>query len=550
VATFSFTSSQANALRLVNPTQYSARDYPGGVMTYSFWGQTANGTQGTAEGRSGGYQLNNGNPVRYFLNVPADIRTTVEEQLANISKFINLTFTRVDDSGFEYSRDRDRSQRGRIRIMIDGNGDSLGSAHMPHALGAGAHPGETFYRPWPNGTRSTTGVQRKERWTRQGQTLVSSTNYLCDLIIHELQHSLGLGHGHDAGTGINGVFTEHSPETDNVWNTVQSYNRPLGTGEEGDRGAIIATSMPDDIAGLQSIYGSKNFNHANTTYTFSRGDLYLADSNQQLLDSRIVAARTANINTLDDSGGYDTIDCSGLDSEFVAEGVRIDMNPGGYIISKNDWLNTVSYTDNWGNQNGEEVTGVPRKGTRLSWRTTIEKCQGTERGADTIIGNIADNWIAGYGGNDFLQGLNGNDTLIGGPGADHFFGGAGADLIYLGRGGGEQDADRDRVDFTAASESTQAAPDRVYGFGANDIFDLNDIDANTRIAGKQIFAFIGTAAFSGTAGQLRAAAASGIGTKGFIQADLNGDRVADFSVALTGDSMLATNLTMSNFVLR
>lgn len=434
--------------------------------------------------------------------------------------------------------------------MVDGNSSRSGGSHNPDG-GSERRGGETFYNPWPAGTRSLTGVERRESYTRQGQTLVSSTNYLGELILHELQHSLGLGHGHDLGTQANGVDTEHTPETDNVWNTVQSYNGPLGWNGSGSGEVIpiVATSMPDDIAALQSIYGAKNFNHRNTTYTFSRGDLYLSGSGQQLLDTRIVAARIQNVNTLDDSGGYDTINCSGIDSEFAEEGVRIDMRPGGYIISKSDWNNTLSYTDSHGINHDDEVTGVPRKGTRLSWRTTLERCQGTEFGGDTLIGNNAANWIAGYGGDDYLNGLAGNDTLIGGNGSDQIIGGAGADLIYLGGGGGSQDNDRDYVDFSAASESTRAAPDRVYGFGTNDIFDLNNIDANTRIAGQQTFSFIGTTAFSGRAGQLRAATPSGIGTKGFIQADLNGDRVADFVVALTGDSMLATYLTVSNFEL-
>ena len=520
-------------------------------MTYSFWGQATNGTQGTAEGRTGGYQIDgNGNRVRYFLNVPADLRTTTGEQLANISKFINLSFVQVNDQGFTYSTNRNLTQRGRIRVMVDGNGSRNGSSHMTQG-GNSRSGGETFFRPWPAGTQSLTGVERRESWTNQGQTLVSSTNYLSEVILHELQHSLGIGHGHDSGSQADGVDTEHSPESDNVWNTIQSYNGPLGWDSAGSEGVatIVATSMPDDIAALQSIYGSKNFNHGNTVYTFSRGDLYRSSSNQQLLDTRIVDARIANINTLDDSGGTDTIDCSGLDSEFAEEGVRIDMSPGGYIISKNDWLNTLSYTDNNGNETDTEVTGVPLKGTRLSWRTTLEKCQGTEFGDDTLIGNNAANWIAGYGGNDNLNGGRGIDTLIGGLGSDQFFGGDGADLIYAGGGNGSQDDDRDYVDFSAASESTRSAPDRVYGFGPNDIFDLNDIDANTRITGKQTLSFIGTRAFNGIAGQLRTAAASGIGTKGFIHADLNGDRVADFSVALTGDSILATYLTISNFVL-
>jgi Ca2+-binding RTX toxin-like protein len=348
---------------------------------------------------------------------------------------------------------------------------------------------------------------------------------------------------------VRGIATEHSPESDNVWNTAQSYNGPLGW--IGGQSTMVATSMPDDIASLQSIYGARAFNSGANTYTFHRGDLYLSSSRQQLLDTRIVEARIANVNTLDDSGGMDIIDCSDVNSLFANEGVRIDMRPGGYVISKNDWDNPLTYTDNNGIQRGTLVTGVPQKGTRLSWRTTIEKCQGTESGSDTIIGNNINNWIAGYGGNDFLQGLDGADTLIGGDGSDQFFGGPGSDLIYLGGGDGGTDADRDCVDFSSANDSPASANkfDKIYGFGNNDVFDLNDIDGNTRSPGRQSLSFIGSRDFSGRAGELRLASASGAGTRGFIEADTNADRRADFRVALTGESTLATTLAADNFIL-
>ena len=540
-------SSATDALRLKDVNQYPTSQYPGRVMTYSFWGLGTNGIQGTAEGRTGGYQNNNGTPVRYFLNVPSDIRTTVNTTLSNIGKFINLTFQQVNDTGFSYSTNSATSQRGRIRIMVDGLGTRDGSSHGP-AGGSSTSGGETFFRPWPSGTTNTTD-SRKNTWLQAGVTSVGATNYLNEIILHELQHSLGLGHGHDGGSQVNGIATEHSPESDNVWNTAQSYNGPFGW--IGSKSTIVATSMPDDIASLQSIYGAKDFNNGANNYTFIRGDLYLSSSGQQLLDTRIVEARIANVNTLDDSGGIDNIDCSGINSLFANEGVRIDMRPGGYVISKSDWENPLTYTDNNGSQRGTLVTGVPQKGTRLSWRTTIENCQGTEFGRDTIIGNSANNWIASYGGNDFLQGLAGRDTLIGGDGSDQFFGGTSPDLIYLGGGGGATDADRDYVDFSSTIDSPASANgfDIIYGFGNNDIFDLNDVDGNTSIPGVQPFTFIGSRGFRGIAGELRVAVASGTGTRGFIEADSNGDSRADFRVALTGESVLATTLTSNNFIL-
>ncbi|MXO61062.1 hypothetical protein GRI89_16080 [Altererythrobacter salegens] len=57
------------------------------------------------------------------------------------------------------------------------------------------------------------------------------------------------------------------------------------------------------------------------------------------------------------------------------------------------------------------------------------------------------------------------------------------------------------------------------------------IDADTGASGDQAFGFIGTAEFSGHAGELRYV--HGGGTT-FVEGDTNGDRLADFSIALTG----------------
>jgi len=550
---FSFSSS-SQAGRLVNDSQFPLNHYTDSrgrrVMTYSFWGW-ANRRQGTAEGSNGGYQetdrdniIGNGPKVRYLLPVPRDIRTTTREHFSNISKFIDLDFKWVKDTGYEFNANWRQRERGRIRIMVDGNGGGGGSSH-----GAGSDAmsgGETFFKIWPRRTRSTVGVERNRSWTSGGVTNVSSDNYTSEAVLHELHHSLGLGHGHDMGTRN----TEHSSASDNIWNTVQSYNGPFGWSDVGAT-TIVATSMPDDIKALQTIYGARNFNNSNTVYNFKRGDLYSSSSGEQLLDRRFVDQQIDNINTLDDSGGYDIIDCSDYGKAFTYDGVRIDIRAGGYVINQSDWRNGASYTDNNGSQTGDEITGVPRKGTRLSWRTNIEAVQGTERGNDTIIGNHLDNWIAGYGGNDYFWGAAGNDVLIGGSGRDQFFGGLGADRIYLGRGHGSQDNDRDRVDYVSANDSLahRGGYDVVHGFSSNDLFDLNAIDGNIGERGRQSLRFIGTQSYTGQAGDLRVSGAWGVGTCGFIEADVNGDRRTDFRVALAGESVLATSLTGDNFVL-
>lgn len=66
--------------------------------------------------------------------------------------------------------------------------------------------------------------------------------------------------------------------------------------------------------------------------------------------------------------------------------------------------------------------------------------------------------------------------------------------------------------------------------------------ASTTLAGDQAFAFIGTAAFSHTAGELRLAVSHGSAK---LMADTNGDGVADMAIALDH----VTSLTAADLVL-
>jgi hypothetical protein len=68
--------------------------------------------------------------------------------------------------------------------------------------------------------------------------------------------------------------------------------------------------------------------------------------------------------------------------------------------------------------------------------------------------------------------------------------------------------------------------DRIEDLQSGDIIDLSDIDANQNVAGNQAFTFVGDAAFSNVAGELRA-------TANLVQGDVNGDGIADFQINLT-----------------
>src|SRR5262245_65103458 len=70
-----------------------------------------------------------------------------------------------------------------------------------------------------------------------------------------------------------------------------------------------------------------------------------------------------------------------------------------------------------------------------------------------------------------------------------------------------------------------------------DILDLATIDANPFVAGDQVFIWRGDRGFSGAAGELHYVRDNNPGTandRTIIEGDVNGDRIADFQIELTG----------------
>jgi hypothetical protein len=132
---------------------------------------------------------------------------------------------------------------------------------------------------------------------------------------------------------------------------------------------------------------------------------------------------------------------------------------------------------------------------------------GTDR-KDSLIGNDLANTIIGKKSNDFLFGGLGPDRLIGGPGKDRY--------VYL-----------------SPDDSLPSQPDTVE-IDQEDRFDFSSFDANSLTEGQQAFSFIGQKPFSGVPGELRA-------TRSRLEADLNGDAVADFAINLRGNTLIISN---------
>ncbi|MGQ2930487.1 MAG: calcium-binding protein, partial [Sphingopyxis sp.] len=147
-------------------------------------------------------------------------------------------------------------------------------------------------------------------------------------------------------------------------------------------------------------------------------------------------------------------------------------------------------------------------------------------GVDKVFGGEGDDIITNAGTDigeaDFLHGNEGNDVLNPGPGLDVMDGGEGAD----------------RYVFIPSGMSTTQI-DRIYfSTPDGDVIDLSLIDA---IAGgaDNAFSFIGTNAFSGTAGELRYDylgvwdEGPRAGTTYHVSGDVDGDGMADFIIEIS-----------------
>lgn len=243
--------------------------------------------------------------------------------------------------------------------------------------------------------------------------------------------------------------------------------------------------------------------------------------------------------------GYDTlIGSGGADSLYGgADGDVLDGGSGADYLEGNSG-DDVYLVDNAGDSVVEAASeGTDQVYTTLSSYTLGNNVENLSynsfTGSFTGTGNSLNNIISGGTGNDSLSGLDGNDELRGSTGADTLDGGNGDDLLIGGNGAdvmtGGADADTFRIGYFEAG--TGAAADTITDFASGtDLIDVSGWDANTGVGGNQAFSFIGSSAFSSTAGELRA---DTVGSDTVVQGDINGDGVADFEIVLNGNPTLA-----------
>ncbi len=330
------------------------------------------------------------------------------------------------------------------------------------------------------------------RWTEEG---LQPGGFYFPTLLHEFGHGMGMAHPHDnggrssimrgAGGGTGGIGGGLGDfDLSQQVHTVMSYNdgwqtSPYGmprsggiTGTQVDHFGWVASLSPLDIAVIQDKYGvNEDWASGNNVYV-------LKDVN---------AAGTF----------YSSIwDAAGAD-QIVYDGARdasIDLRPA-----------TLQYEEGGGGR-VSYAYGV-HGGFTIANGVTIENAK-SGSGNDQLTGNDAANRLESGAGSDVLIGLGGDDTLIGGAGQDDLSGGAGRDVfLYQANADSSVGVGRDVItDFTRGS----------------DLIDLSALNASS---------FVGTALFSGQAGQVRYASFEGTT---IIELDSNGDRLADFQVELNG----------------
>ena len=261
---------------------------------------------------------------------------------------------------------------------------------------------------WSDGITSSAHVHISTSWVNNYGTGLYS--YSLQTYIHEIGHALGLGHAGDynntATYSTDALFENDAWPTSIMSYFDQSENSYFaGQGFSRD---FAVTPMSADIVAMQSLYGlSTTTRTGNTTYGYNAsaetvGGVYNAS----------VYPKAAY--TIFDSGGNDTLD-------YSATGVSeiINLNPET-LSSVNGFTGNIS----------------------IGRGVVIENAIGGN-GADTIIGNGANNVLKGQLGSDTLTGGAGNDTFL-----DTIAGHNGDTITDFGRGDSIVFSDANLAGFT------------------------------------------------------------------------------------------------------
>lgn len=236
------------------------------------------------------------------------------------------------------------------------------------------------------------------------------------------------------------------------------------------------------------------------------------------------------------NGGNDTFTVATAISDYYGDAGKDTFDSAGYwnYFNGGDGTDTISYqrqdTDDFLSGRGVKVDLYNKYATTGAGREEklidIENAIGTSYD-DTLTGGNGNNKLEGMDGYDVLNGKDGNDKLYGGNQGDNLHGDDGNDMLFGGKGQDllEAGSGADTFVFQTIKDSVVGDKrDVIDDFiqAQNDKIDLSKIDA-VEGGSDDAFTFIGTKAFSDTAGELRF-------KNQLLQGDVDGDGKADFEV--------------------
>jgi len=403
------------------------------------------------------------------------------------SDVANITFTRVQNAGSEFSNDA---------TILLGNYGSGQDGAAAFAYLPGGTPGATGFSQvqgdvWINSSLSYNALP-----VQQGYGQLT--------LLHEIGHAIGLSHPAAYNASAGGSITYSGSAVyyeDSLQYSVMSYFSERETAADfrtdaaGPRRYSSAPLM-DDISAAQRLYGVNTTTRTgDTIYGFNSnaGRLWYTASNE--LSALVFCAW--------DAGGTDTFDFSGylnngqiidlrqgcfssvgglVGNVSIALGAvienaiggngsdtfrgnsannRFTPNAGTDVVDGGLGTDTVvfagarsAYVITWNGQTGtvvgsgqnvtvtnveflqftdQTIAAAPTGGIVVGGDITSETINGTAL-ADVIGGLGGNDTINGLAGNDTLNGGSGNDTLNGGDGDDSLIGGLGNDTLNGGAG--------------------------------------------------------------------------------------------------------------------